>query len=149
MLPEVRLPTEDEYIIYLYRFYFTTGLGHAIISIFMFLDLLGLSEFDYANFYETSYVTLLFSMVYGFIPFLFFLPFLVKLVRYSRKNKWLSFPILVWLSQFLFASLSPYSEFFTALALMCFVVYGFTGMAAGIHGIKQMRVYQNLTLRRK
>lgn len=149
MLPEVRLPTEDEYIIYLYRFYFTTGLGHTIISIFIFLDLLGLSEFDYNNFYETSYVTLVFSIVYGFIPFLFFLPFLVKLARYSRKNKWLSLPIVVWVSQFLFANLSPYSQFFIGLAVLCFVSYGLTGMAAGIHGIKKIRAYEKLTLKRK
>ena len=132
----------------MYRFYFTTGLIQLFISILMLLDLLGLKEFDYSNFYEVSYIFLMYFIFLFFIPFLFLLPFLSRLIRYGRQNKWLSLPLVLWLSQLLFFFLMDYSFIFMATAYFCFILYGVMGFTAGIHGLRLMRLQDNLTLNR-
>jgi hypothetical protein len=148
MLPVMLLPTEDRYITSMYKFYFTTGLIHVIISVLMLLDLLGISEFSYSNFNELSYIFLVYSMIFFIIPFLFLVPFLFKLIRYSRKNKWLSFPLVPWLLQVVFALLADYSSIFLLLAYFCFITYGILGFAAGLHGLRLVKLHENLTLNR-
>lgn len=148
MLPVMRLPTEDLYITNMYKFYFTTGLIHVIISILMLLDLLGISEFSYSNFNEVSYIFMVYSIIFFFIPFLFMVPFLSKLIRYRRKNKWLSLPLVPWVLQVLFALLADYSSIFLVLAYFCFISYGIVGFAAGLHGLKLIKLHDELTLNR-
>ena len=148
MLPDLQLPSEDHYIINMYKFYFTTGLIHVIISVLMFLDLIGLSEFSYSNFEELAYIFLIYFIIFFFIPFLFLVPFLFKLIRYGRQNIWLSLPLVPWFSQFLFALLTDYSPIFLVLAYGCFILYGIIGLSAGLHGLRLMRLYDNFTLNR-
>lgn len=149
MVPDLHLISEDRYIINMYKFYFTTGLIHLLISVLMLLDLIGILEFSYSNFNEVSYIFMMYSIFYFFIPFLFLMPFLSKLIRYRRKNLWLSVPLLPWVSQFVFAGFIDYSQIFLGLAYVCFITYGIVGFAAGIHGLKLMKKHENLTLTRE
>lgn len=149
MLPETQLSSEDRNITFMYKFYFITGLIHSIISFFILLDLIGISDFNYSNFYEVSYIFFIFLLIYLFFPFLFLVPFLSKLIKYYRKNKWLSLPLAVFVSQFLFIGLTDYSPIFKVPAFICFIGYGIVGVAAGIHGIRQIKLHENLSLKTK
>lgn len=147
-LQEPHLSSEDKYIVFMYKFYFTTGLIQSIFSFFVLLDLIGISDFDYSNFYEVSYIFFIFSLIYFFFPFLFLVPFLSKLIRYGRKNKWLSLPLAVFVSQFLLIGLTDYSKVFLVPAFLCFAIYGIVGIIAGFYGMKQIKLHDKLTLNR-
>lgn len=142
------LPNEDWYIRNLYRFYFVTGLLHLIISILILLDLSGIEKVDYTTLYEMAMMSFVSSVLYFSIPILFFLPFIIKLIRYGRKNFWLGFPLWVWIFQFSLLIFS-HNRFLAALAFLFFFFYGILGFLAGIHGIGQIRKYENLELNKE
>lgn len=148
MIPALRLPPEDWYIRNMYRFYFLTGLLHFYSSSLILLDLIGLYQFDYDNFYEVSYISFIMIVVYMAIPLLFFLPFVIKLMRYARKNLWLSLPFSLWIFMFLFISLSEYQQIFRVFAFLFFISYSFVAIASGLHGIKLIKRYDDLKLNR-
>lgn len=143
------VPTEEEYIISMYQFYFMSGLALMVMSSLQVLELLGLSEINYSYLYETISGFLLAFSFPLLLFFLTFLPFLLELIRYWRKNLWLSLPLIAIFSQLIFLGLSVVVKLFIVPAVLCFIVYNIIATAAGIYGFWEVRSLDNPTLNRE
>ena len=143
----MKLPSEDWYIRNLYRFYFMTGLLYLIITVLILLDLAGVHELEYDTLYGMAVFSFVYFVIYLGIPVLFFLPFIIKLIRFGRKNFWLGLPLWIWIFQFLLLILS-YSKIFAAISFLFFSLYGLLGLSAGLYGIRQIRKYESLELKK-
>lgn len=148
MVVKNRSRREDWYIRNLYRFYFMTGLLHVLISLLVFLDHMGLMILDYTTLYEMTVLSFVYSLFYLSIPVLIFFSFILKLLRYTRKNFWLVLPLGVWILQFLLLYLSTTSKLVGISAFLSFFLYGCVGFGVGVKGINQIRKHENLELNR-